>query len=473
MPRIGMKTKIVATVGPASSGEKVLGQLMDKGVDCFRLNFSHGDQAFHRRAISLIRRLSKEKDLPISILLDLQGPKLRVGFLEGGRPVHLRKGDRVLLRSGNEPGTRRILTTSYANLAKDVKQGDRILLDDGNLELRVLRKVKGGVECLVKRGGILTEKKGINLPGIPISVPSFTPKDRKDLRFGLENGVDYVALSFVRTSKDLGDVKRAMKREGRSVPVIAKIEKPEAVEHLEEILEIADGIMVARGDLGVEMSPAEVPILQKRMIQEANRKGVLAITATQMLESMIWNAQPTRAEASDVANAILDGTDGIMLSGETAVGKHPVAAVEFMSAIAMEAEKNRAPLMETSPPSRLKEPISHAMVRAACYAADEIRAKALVVFSISGETVQLLSKMKPKIPIVGLSPDSEVVRRLSLCWGTFPFQVPFGGNTDEMIRSGEELLFRKKILKRGDTVVIVAGSLPMRGATNMIKVLRM
>ncbi|MER3460526.1 MAG: pyruvate kinase, partial [candidate division GAL15 bacterium] len=332
------RTKIVATVGPATAQPERIRALIETGVDVMRFNFSHGSREEHLRRIEFVRRFSAELGRPVAVLQDLQGPKIRVGGLRDHQPVVLEEGSEVVIGTEAEGGTAQRLSTTYPELTRAVREGDRILLSDGELELAVTAVEPQGVRARVIRGGVLEEHKGINLPGVPLRAPALTDKDVDDLKFGLEVGVDFVALSFVRTAEDVARAREVMERVGRTVPVIAKLEKAEAVDHLEEILEAADGVMVARGDLGVELVPERVPILQKHIIRRANELGIPVITATQMLESMVDHPRPTRAEASDVANAILDGTDAVMLSAETAVGRYPVEAVRIMDRIAVEVE---------------------------------------------------------------------------------------------------------------------------------------
>ena len=465
------RTKIIATIGPASSSPKVIDELLLAGVNVCRLNFSHGTHEEHRAVISDIRAAAMRLDLPVAILLDLRGPKIRTGLLEKGS-VELRAGQRITITTEDIKGDEKLISTTYKQLPRDVKPADRILIDDGLIEVKVKGVSGERVDCEVVYGGILKENKGMNLPGVNVSAPSLSKKDIEDLDFGISQGVDYIALSFVRRAADMIALKEQLKERGADIPVIAKIEKPEAVENLEAILDEADGIMVARGDLGVELSPEEVPVLQKRMISMANAAGKTVITATQMLESMINNPRPTRAEASDVANAVFDGTDALMLSGETAVGKYPVKAVEIMSKIAVEAEEEA--LSKQQFVKRKKEKsssFSQAVAFASYAAAGELNARAIVVFSQSGATAKLVSKLKPPIPIVVFTPVEETKRRLSIVWGVQPFCIEFGGHTDEMICRGEAALLNYGLTELGDTVVVVSGTkVGMRGATNMMKI---
>jgi pyruvate kinase len=464
------RTKIVATIGPASGSPKIIDELLLAGANVFRLNFSHGTQEEHRAVISDIRGAALRLDLPVAILLDLRGPKIRTGLLEKGS-IELKPGQMITITTEEIKGNERLISTTYKELPKDVKPGDRILIDDGLMEITVKAVSGNHVDCEVVYGGILKESKGMNLPGVNVSAPCLSEKDKYDLDFGISQGVDYIALSFVRKAADVVELKDYLKKNGADIPVIAKIEKPEALDNLEAILEESDGIMVARGDLGVELSPEEVPIAQKRMISMANAAGKAVITATQMLESMITNPRPTRAEASDVANAVFDGTDALMLSGETAVGKYPVKAVEMMAKIAVEAE---GPALMQQLVKRKKEApssFSQAVAFASFAAAGELHAKAVVVFSQTGSTAKMVSKLRPTTPIVAFTPLEETKRRLSLIWGVQPFCIEFGGHTDEMICRGEAAMLNNGLAEQGDTIVVVSGTkVGMRGATNMMKI---
>ena len=477
------KTKIVATLGPATEKASAVRRLIKSGVDVFRLNLSHGSLLWHEERVKIIRTASKEADKPVSIILDLQGPRIRTGLLKDGQPIKLKSGDIVTITTKQKYGAPGIITTPYKSLPKDVKKGDRILLDDGTMELKILSSSDTDIKCKVITGGLLKEHKGMNLPDVRLSVPSLTEKDKKNLKEGLKWGIDYVALSFVRSAKDVKAIRDYIKRLGFSFPVIAKIEKPEAVEDIDNILDEADGVMVARGDLGVEMEPQRVPLIQKDIIKRANKKGRVVITATQMLESMILSPRPTRAEASDVANAILDGTDAVMLSGETSVGQYPAEAVEMMSKIASEAEKGltisdfrrrRSELIFSAynAGSGKSSTFPLAIAYAALDASIETDAKAILAYTISGRTAQLISKLKPKCKVFVLTPENAIYHRLPLLWGVVPVVIPFGDSTDRMINIGERALIKKRLLNKGDVVVIVSGTSAIMGATNMMKVHR-
>lgn len=467
-----IRTKIVATIGPASSTRPVLEKLILAGMNVARLNFSHGTYEQHGEVIKVIRSLSRTMNKPIGILLDLQGPKIRTGTLKDGHPVLLKKGRRIRITTDNVEGTAEMVSTTYANLKGDVKKGDKLLIDDGLIELRVLFKRKTVITCEVINGGLLKEHKGINLPGIKVSAPSLTDKDRRDLNFGIKVGVDYFALSFVRKAEDLRQIKRIIQRQGHQTPVVAKIEKPEALDNLEDILEAADAIMVARGDLGVELNPEQVPCIQKKIIAAAIEANKPVITATQMLESMSTNPIPTRAEASDVANAIFDGTDAVMLSGETASGQYPVRSVKMMAKIAAQAENSefmKFNLRHAQDPTDL---VPHAVAQSAVSILNELSAKGIVVFSASGSTAKLISKKRPSKPVYAFTPSVRVYNRLSLIWGLTPLYIATIDNTNRLIQASENILLDKKIALKDDLIIIVVGFGLKKGSTNVIKIHR-
>jgi pyruvate kinase len=464
------RTKIVCTIGPASSSPEVLRQLIRAGMNVARLNFSHGTHEEHARVIVQIREIAAELGAPVAIMQDLQGPKIRLGKFRGGH-AQLLQGAEFALTTRPVEGTAEIASTTYDRLPQDVKPGDRILLVDGLIELTVLQVTGDTVRCRVVSGGDIGDHRGINLPGVAVSASSITDKDRDDLRFGISQGVDAVAVSFIRGPEDVLDVKELINEVGGGdVPVVAKLEKPEAVERLDAILDVADGVMVARGDLGVELPLEEVPLVQKAIIRKARKRALPVITATQMLESMVGSPRPTRAEASDVANAILDGTDAVMLSAETAVGKYPVETVQVMARIAVQAETAMPDLAATSErASTFPEVISEA----ACRAAGELKARAIVAFTQSGSTARLLSKYRPAAPVFAFSPSEVVRRRLNLHWGVMPKTIRAVQNTDELVGEIELLLLRDGTVHVGDALVIVAGApLFVRGATNMIQLHR-
>ena len=462
------KAKIVCTIGPASAKREVISLLIKNGMDVARLNFSHGDHDTHKKAIEFIRDISRRYRRPVAILQDLQGIKIRVGLIEDGA-VELKKGRTLLLIPGDGIGNQKQIFISYPALLKDAKRGDKILLDDGFIQLSVLGKAKNALRTKVIEGGLLRDRKGVNLPGVKISVTSFTGKDQKDLLFGIDMNVDYVAISFVRDASDIRKVKEWLKHRKQQIPLIAKIEKPEALHNIEEILSEADGIMVARGDLGVEIPPEEVPLIQKELIYEANKRGKIVITATQMLESMTEHLRPTRAETTDVANAVIDGTDALMLSAETATGKYPVEAVRMMDRIIGHTER-----MKDTESSYIRGDIfAEATADAACRAAEDINAKALVAFTQSGFTARLLSKFRPKVPIIALTPDERIKNRVCLYWGVTPKIMKLPKTTDEMIENVEESLLKERIVKKGDRIVITSSSpLSTKGKTNFMKLHR-
>ena len=465
------RTKIVATIGPSSREPSMLERLVEAGVDVLRLNFSHGEHAQHLEVIETAREIAARRDHPLALLQDLSGPKIRTGKVKGGVPIELRDGARITITIDETiEGTPELISTSYDPLPRDVAPGDAILLDDGNLELRVLSAAESTVSCEVVHGGLLKSNKGMNLPGVKLSTPALTEKDRRDLAFGVQQGVDWVALSFVRQAADVEETKALIRSLGGSVPVIAKIEKREAIDDLPQILEVADGLMVARGDLGVELSTEEVPTLQKRIIQMANGAGKVVITATQMLESMIENTRPTRAEASDVANAILDGTDAIMLSGETAAGRFPVEAVKTMARIALYTEEQyglRSPARASVGQGSM---VARSLARVAAMVAEELDCKLILAFTESGSTARLVSSFRPHAPIAAITFNDETYRRLALWWGVVPVKSSFSASTDDMIVKGEELLKRPGLAGSGDTVLMLAGQQHTAGATNMMRV---
>lgn len=463
------RTKIVATIGPASRNSAVLERLIKAGVDVVRLNFSHGAHQDHLEVIRAVRAIAGSLDRSIALLQDLSGPKIRTGKVKDGGVV-LADGARVLITTDESvEGSSERISTTYDLLPRDVSPGDRILLDDGNLELRVLASRGDEVECEVLHGGLLSSNKGMNLPGVRLSTPALTEKDRRDLAFGLAQGVDYVALSFVRQAADVEQAKALVRSLGGNAPVIAKIEKREAVDDLPQILEACDGVMVARGDLGVELSTEEVPTLQKRLIEMANGAGRVVITATQMLESMIEHPRPTRAEASDVANAILDGTDAIMLSAETASGRYPLEAVETMDRIARYTERHDI----ARPPARVSAGgslVARSLARVASTVAEELNCKLIVAFTESGATARLLSAYRPRAPIAAITYNDSTFRRLALWWGVVPVRSEFAATTDDMIVRGEALLKSRGMIAPGDTILMLAGQSHTTGATNMLRV---
>ena len=462
------KTKIVCTIGPASEKEEVLEALIMKGMNVARLNFSHGSHAGHLEKIKRIRALSAKRGQPVAILQDLAGPKIRIGSIPDPGIV-LTPGNRFVLTNRDIEGSIDAVSLGYRDLPKEVKKGDRLLLADGLMELWVESTDGTDIVCKVITGGVLTSHKGINLPTGTIRTASLTDKDRADLIFGLENDVDFVALSFVKTADDIRAVKTIITAQGKDTPVIAKIEKHEAITNIDEIMTVSDGIMVARGDLGVEIPLEDVPLIQKRLIALANRRGKPVITATQMLRSMVASPRPTRAEATDVANAVLDGTDAVMLSEETASGEYPVEAVEHMHRLVVAAEGG-------FPFSRFlsempEKDVSESVASACCILAHHLTAKAIVAHTQSGMTARHIARFRPRQPIIALSPHERVVRNLALSWGCVPTLVRPMASTDEMIENASQAAIEAGIAQTGDLIVITVGHpIGVAGTTNMIRV---
>ena len=471
MSNINLKrrTKIVATIGPATQSEEVITDLIKAGVTTFRLNFSHGDHKDHQERIKTIRKVSKKLDLDIGILQDLQGPKIRLGRFKDG-PVKVKKGDKFTLTSNVVECTNIIANVTYDKLAQEVTEGKRILLDDGKIEM-IVEKVNTAnnlLECKVTVGGVLSNNKGVNFPDVQLSVKALTDKDIEDLEFGLTAGVDWIALSFVRNPSDINEIKNLINKSGHSIPVVAKIEKFEAIDQIDSILPLCDGVMVARGDLGVEMPAEEVPLLQKELIRKANTLGIPIITATQMLDSMASNPRPTRAEVSDVANAILDGTDAVMLSNETAVGDYPVEAVETMATIARRIERDY-PLKAIE--SHLPSTIPNAISAAVSNIARQLDAGAIIPLTKSGSTARNVSKFRPPTPILATTTERSVARRLQLVWGVTPLLVNNDDRTAKTFSIAMQIAQEMGILKQGDLVVQTAGTLTgISGSTDLIKV---
>lgn len=465
------RAKIVATLGPSCSTTEVFRELVRAGLDVARLNFSHGTHEQKAELIRMVRQVAKEEKKPICILADLQGPKIRTGKLKDHQAVQLVAGERLTITPRDIDGTAQIVGTTFTTLAENLEPGSRILLSDGLIELRVERIDGVDVICEIVNGGTLGEKKGINLPGIPVNVPSLTEKDEEDLIFAISQNVDTVAVSFVRTADDVRHVKGRVAALKSDAWVIAKLEKPQAIEHLDSILEVADGIMVARGDLGVEVPPEKVPAIQKHIIKRAAEFRKPVITATQMLESMIENPRPTRAEASDVANAIYDGTDAVMLSGETAAGKYPVEAVAMMAKIVSETEQqirlDPPPVQRVRRTSRLS--VAETICECMAHSAEDLDVSAIAIFTESGSTVRLLSKYRPEPPIYALSPYERVINRSMMLWGTYPILCERFHDTDKLVNMAEEILERHGYVQQRQVVGIVAGTRTRSGATNFMR----
>jgi pyruvate kinase len=470
VPQPTRRAKIICTIGPASNTEAAMRDLVRLGMDVARLNFSHGSHDDHSRNIDRLRRAADREGRTLCILQDLQGPKIRTGPLERHEPVTLTTGSVVTITPQNVTGTAARISTTFPDLARELSAGARILLSDGLIELRV-RSIRGkNVLCDVLNGGMLGEHKGINLPGVALSIPALTEKDHKDLEFGLRHGIDAVAISFVRTAADVQMVKQIIASHKSDVPVIAKLEKPQAIDHLEDILEAADGVMVARGDLGVEMAPEKVPVIQKYVIRRAGVWRKPVITATQMLESMVENPRPTRAEASDVANAIFDGTDAVMLSAETASGAYPRESVSIMSRIVVEAESNMSDFMQ---PRRRRETRGLSVAETICdsiaHSAEDLPMGAIAVFTETGNTARMISKYRPRVPIFAFTHALPVVHRMNLYWGVDPVRCRQARSAEQMVTMAEQSLVRRGLLKPKDVLGVVAGTRQATGATNLMR----
>ncbi|MGQ9681177.1 MAG: pyruvate kinase [Anaerolineae bacterium] len=468
------RAKIVCTIGPASEASDVLARLLDAGMDVARLNLSHGDGAWHSQMVERLRELAAARGQALGILWDLSGPKLRVGRMpESGLPLIV--GEEVLLTTHPIVGQGREIPVQYSQLPQYVREGERILLDDGLLELQVLGVDEAGIHARVRVGGLLRTNKGLNLPEASVAIPAITPKDHEDLRLGLSLGVDWVAQSFVRRPEDVRELKALIARQQggtNPTPIIAKIEKPEAVEHIAALIVEADGVMVARGDLGIETSPEQVPVAQKMIVAQANAAGKPVITATQMLESMIHQPRPTRAEASDVANAVLDGSDAVMLSGETAVGQYPVEAVQVMARIVQYAEQRRPDRRLADPIQGLRHcSIAEAVSHAATETAADLDAHAIITPTASGYTARMVARYRPEAPIVAVTPNPSTQRRLTLCWGVCPLLAGPAESTDRMTEEAVQAAIAHGWVRQGYTVVITGGSAGSPpGTTNMIAV---
>jgi pyruvate kinase len=465
------RSKIVATLGPSCSSETVFRELLRAGLDVARLNFSHGTHGEKLKLIEMVRKVSDEERKPVCILGDLQGPKIRTGRLKNRIPVQLKTGQRLTITPRDIAGTSTLIATTFPTLAENLEPGARILLSDGLIELYVVAVHGVDTECEVVNGGMLGEHKGINLPGIPVRVPSLTAKDEEDLEFAIKSGVDAIAVSFVRTAEDIRLVRHRVAAMGGETWIIAKLEKPQAIQHLESILEAADGVMVARGDLGVEMPPEKVPAIQKHVIRRARDYRKPVITATQMLESMIENPRPTRAEASDVANAIYDGTDAVMLSAETAAGKYPVEALKMMAKIVLETE-SQEPETRTADhgqTAHVRLSVAETICESMAHAAEDLDISAIAVFTETGTTARQLSKYRPKSPIFGLSSVERVIHRMTLLWGVFPILCNKLYTAEQMVETAERLLEEGGYVQPRQILGIVAGTRTKSGSTNFLR----
>jgi pyruvate kinase len=465
------RAKIVATLGPSCCTSEVFRELVRAGADVARLNFSHGSHEGKGELIRMVRAVSVELNKPICILADLQGPKIRTGRLKDHEPVQLEAGKLLTITPRDVEGTAAVVGTTFRTLAENLERRSRILLSDGLIELRVVRIAGADVVCEIVNGGLLGENKGINLPGIPVKVPSLTKKDEEDLEFAVGAGVDAIAVSFVRTADDVRHVRRRLEALQSDAWIIAKLEKPQAIEHLDSILEAANGIMVARGDLGVEVPPEKVPAIQKHIIRRAAEYRKPVITATQMLESMIENPRPTRAEASDVANAIYDGTDAVMLSGETAMGKYPVETVAMMAKIVAETERQIRldPPQRQRPQQATRLSVAETICECMAHSAEDLDLAAIAIFTETGSTARLLSKYRAAPPIYALSPHKKIVRRAAMLWGTTPILCAHAHDTDRLVTIAEEILERQAGVEPGQIVGIVAGTRTRTGATNFMR----
>ena len=453
------KTKIVCTMGPNTDNREIMKELALNGMDVARFNFSHGDHAEHKHRLEILESVREELGIPIASLLDTKGPEIRTGKLKDGKKVTLKEGDLYTLTTEEIVGDETRGYINYAGLAEDVKPGDRILIDDGLIELHV-RKVNGpDIVCRIENGGELGEKKGVNVPGVRVKLPALTDKDKEDIRFGVDAGFDFVAASFVRNADAIREIREILDEKGSAMQIIAKIENEEGIENIDSIIEASDGIMVARGDMGVEIPAEKVPHIQKMIIRKCNLACKVVITATQMLDSMIRNPRPTRAEVSDVANAVYEGTDAVMLSGETAMGSYPIEAVRMMSQIAEESEKYLDYMFyqRRKVSAENLRNISNTVCYSSVATASDLEAPVIVAPSVSGFTTRMLSKWRPKALIAGLSPSMTAVRQMQLYWGVKPFHAKRAESTDALLFASVELLKEKGIVKEGEIVVATAG----------------
>jgi pyruvate kinase len=467
------RTKIVATLGPATETKETIKDLINAGVNIFRLNASHGTLDWHLERIKIIKLLRTEIKKPVAILFDLQGPKIRVGKLKDGGPVVLGDGNEIVIDPDCVEGTSECISTNYPNLANDVEAGDLILLDDGIMNLTVISKQGQRIKTKIIAGGILSEHKGVNIPGTTGSLSAISEKDEEGIKFAVDNDIDYLALSFVRTSQDIIKLKEHINKYNGDIEVIAKIEKPQALENIQDIVDVSDGIMVARGDLGIELAPQKVPIAQKKLITLSNENTKFVITATQMLESMVHNPIPSRAEASDVANAILDGTDAIMLSAETSVGKYPIRAVSMMVKIAEEVEKDKNICIKQVVPKIQGEVSrdSHAIALSAVEMSKDLDPAAIVVFTNSGFSAKLISKFRPNVPVIAVTHQEKVSYELNAFWGVYPYVMDIDTFDEEILSNINDLLREQTGLSAGDNIILIGG-MPylISGITNFMRI---
>lgn len=467
------KTKIVCTTGPATDDDNVLREMMLAGMNVARFNFSHGDYEIHKRRFEQVVKLREELGLPIATMLDTKGPEIRLGKFVGGKPVEIRDGDTFTLTTEDVPCTAERASITFKGLPADISVGARILINDGVIELRAEKITASDIVCKVVSGGLISDNKGVNVPGVELSMPYLSDRDMSDLEFGAKMGYDFIAASFVRSSADINYLKKFTKSLGWNTPrIIAKIENMDGVENIDEIIEASDGIMVARGDMGVEIPFEQIPAIQKNIIEKGYLAGKQVITATQMLESMITNPRPTRAEITDVANAIYDGTSAIMLSGETAAGKHPVESVRTMALIAETTEKDINYISRLSKrPVSIERNRTNAISHAAVTTAHDIGAKAVITVTKSGSTARNLSKFRPSCMIIGCTPNETVLRQMSMSWGVYPVMMDEKENTDELFDSAVKAAEEAKLIAKGDAVVLTAGiPLGVAGNTNMLKI---
>jgi pyruvate kinase len=469
------KTKIICTIGPKTDDPKIIRKLAENGMDIARFNFSHGNYEEHLARIEMLRSVREETGLPIAMLLDTKGPEIRTGMMKGGEPVILEEDKQFILTTKDVQGDAHICHVTYGGLPNDVKEGDRILIDDGLIELTVVCVTGQDIHCTIKNGGELGSRKGINVPKVKVNLPAFTEKDKEDLMFGIAQGFDFIAASFVRNAECVREIKSLLNEHGVYIPVIAKIENAEGVENLDEILREADGIMIARGDLGVEIPAEQVPHLQKQIIRKCNEQFKSVITATQMLDSMIRHPRPTRAEVTDVANAVYDGTDVVMLSGETASGKYPLESLQMMAHIVETAEEHLdyAKMLEEGRQHSHKS-ISNAVSYSSVAAAHNLNAVAIITPSLSGFTARQVSKYRPKAMIIGTSPEDKVLRKMQIYWGVRPLKAPKMNSTDRIMENSMEVAMECGVVKKGDLIVITAGVMVSGGQggrdTNLMKI---